>query len=272
MRPFVLATILVSACSPAPPAPRAVLVPLPAGAGPEVPRWSITSDPARASVWIDGVDTRTRTPATFAAPPAGKYTLRLALDGYADEIEVITQQPGYGLSLGRNLRPRSEVEHEAASQRAAARPVDEAAREATRRFLGDDLRRVRIEMVSSRSVSVPQVTVRVRGDGVSEVRWTWLGDDGEKVLPVTVGADEVKRIFEAAVSVGLVDVVGADRPGIPDEVTFGITVTNGSGASVSASKWDGDQHPRLDPIIALLTAVVRKLPPEVVRTLGYAGG
>jgi hypothetical protein len=236
---------------------------------PGVASWQITSDPSNAAVWIDGADTGARTPATFAAPPAGTYVVRLVLAGYADDTSEIQQREGVGLSLGRILRPREVVAKEEASRVAAQRPVDGPARQATRGFLGNDHARAQVLLESTRSISLPQLALLVRGDGTGKVTWTRLSDGTEQTVPIKVTADEVKGLFDEVIAQGFAEVVCVERLGMPDEVRVRITVTNTAGESKSAVKWSSDKHPRFDPVEARMAGAARKLPPEVRREIGY---
>lgn len=250
---------------PQPTAPRArTWTPLDPGS--TAPSWRIESTPPGAAVWIDGADTRARTPITFPAPPAGKYAVRFVLDGHADENVEVAQQEGYGLSLGRHLRPRDVVAREEASRIAAQRPVDEKAREATRRFLGDPAQAT-VRLERDVSLGIPEVTLRVGGDGAGEVSWTWLQPPTVKRAAFRLAASEVRRLFDTVVAQGFADVVGAQRPGVPDEVTYRITLTNGAGQTHSAQKWADDAHPRFDAVLRELLHAAKKLAPEARREI-----
>jgi hypothetical protein len=242
---------------------------LPAGAPRDGTEWSIESTPPGARIWFDGADTGARTPALFLSPSPGKHEIRLTLEGYADDVDAIVQREGVGLSYGRNLRPRAEVEHEAETRRAAQRPVDEAAREATRRFLGPDVTRVEVRLDRGASIGLPPATLVVRGDGASKVSWLGADQRHEQSAPVRAGPGEVRAIFEALVAQGFTGVVGDGRRGVPDEVHVSITVTNASGATSTAAKWWDDPHPRFDPVLNTLLRVVETLPPEVRRQAGF---
>lgn len=269
-----IAALVLSACGaagpvaePAPPPP--ALAPARSPSRERHVTWEIRSDPAGAAIWIDGVDTRARTPATLPAPPAGKHTVRLVLAGYADEIVEHWQQPEVGLSLGRIFRAEEVVAREEASRREAERPVDEAAREATRRLLAGDRRKVTVRLQLSASINAPSVDIALRGDGAAEVSWARIPDRMVRVERVRLAADEVQRILDALVEQGFAEVVGRERPGVPDEVRVRLTVSGPAGAAHTAEKWENDAHPRLDPVLRAIAAVPRKLPAELRRETGY---
>jgi hypothetical protein len=269
----VLVLALAGTCSAPPvvhtaantPVRSSALRPWPQGVPTDGTHWVIESTPSGAAIWCDGVDTGARTPTTFAPPPPGKHVVKLTLDGYADDKTELNQVAGTGLSLGRGLRPRADVEREEASQRAAHRPVDEAAREATRSFLGSDLTHAEVKLERGPNISFPPVTVMIRGDGSGKVTWMPMPDMHEHSVTLRASPEDVRGIFDALVAQGFADVVGAERMPVPDEFKVRIEVTSASGAAVSAEKWWNDEHARFDPVVNAVLRVVATLPMDVRR-------
>jgi hypothetical protein len=248
--------------------PRAGLPP--STGSPREVTWIITSTPPGAAIWFDGADTGARTPATFGQPAPGRHSVRLVLDGYADDVSDLHQVADVGLSLGRGLRPKAEVEHEEETRVASKRPVDEAARAATRAFLGKDLARASVTYERSPSISALPFTVHIKGGGAGELEWMSLkGGSGVRRVAFRVDAADVRGILDALVAQGFSEVVGAERPGVPDEVRLRVTIQNAKGAHISAEKWASDDHARFDAVLDAIVVVMHKLPAEARREIGY---
>jgi hypothetical protein len=231
--------------------------------------WTITSTPSGAAIWFDGKDTGARTPATFGQPAVGRHSVRLVLDGYADEVTEVIHEQDVGRSLGLGLRPRADVEREERTRAASKRAVDEAARAATRELLGKNLARASFAYERSPSIGAVPFTIRVRGDGAGELTWFRRNGKGPRTLELRADAPDVRAVFDAVVAQGFAGVVCAERPGVPDEVRLRVTLTNDEGGAWSAEKWASDADARFDAVLDAILVIVRKLPADVRRELGY---
>jgi DnaJ-class molecular chaperone len=70
----------------------------------------VTSDPAGASVFLDDERTpRGKTPVVLKGVPRGRHTVRVTLDGYADEVKEVTAVPGRLNSVAFKLVAASDA-------------------------------------------------------------------------------------------------------------------------------------------------------------------
>jgi hypothetical protein len=226
------------------------------------PSWNIESTPAGAAIWIDGADTGAKTPARFEVPPPGKHEIRLVMSGYADDVSDLTQVEDHGLSFVRILRKKVDVDREQASLVASRKVVDEAAREATRKFFGSDLSRAEIKLDRGGSIGLPPATLQLRGDGTGTVSWAKDVSQTQS-HPIKIAPGEARRLFDVVIAQGFAEMVCAERLGIPDEVRHRITITSATGSSRACEKWDGDAHARFDAVLAAARRVIALLPPAV---------
>lgn len=64
----------------------------------------VNSDPAGAEVWMDGMNTRQKTPARISLDKAGKHTFVLKKEGYLEETTTANLQTGQTFQLAPSLR------------------------------------------------------------------------------------------------------------------------------------------------------------------------
>ncbi|RLB54785.1 MAG: hypothetical protein DRJ42_08085 [Deltaproteobacteria bacterium] len=107
--------------------------------------------------------------------------------------------------------------------------------------------------------------VHLLGSGVGAVRA--MAGNMERRFPLDVGLAGARAVFELAVEIGFLELAVDPRPGVPDETSYGLALTNASGERHALRKWARDSNPPFER----LRAALNELAKETSKTAEYQG-
>jgi hypothetical protein len=227
--------------------------------GERVFTFKVSSHPPGARIFVDEADTGLCTPARLRPPPPGRHLIRLTLEGHRDAEHWHEQEKGAGLDLSLGLESLTDAAARRKLEEDAARPVDEAAREHTRAFLGSekDRLRARIAAVRHTTYGLGELALTVHGDGrVTARHLDFASPRKTHESSARLEVDEVRQLFDAFVEEAFTKLVVAPHCGVPDELFFTIELSNAKGEAHQVGKFVGADHRRFTRLLDLVHEAV----------------
>lgn len=227
--------------------------------------WKIKSQPSGARIWINGVDAGSTTPARFRAPPVGKHTIRLVLDGHLDHEDTIEQcGPQHGLDWTCQLTSVATNREREDAARDGTRVPGAAERERTRAFIGDR-KGATVTVHRHTTYGLGGLTIIVHGDGRVELHKRGWARERDRDHRFRLADGDVDRVIDALIEHAFTEMNVGRNPGMPDELYISLALAGDAGEH-QLGKFGSSPHPRFDALVATIVAVVAAHVPARLRS------
>ena len=220
-------------------------------------RWIISTTPPGAVVFLNGVSLGF-TPLEIEPPKPGRYRLRVELEGYQAQEELIVAVNEDGRRIHRPLT--------VAAVKTPLRPQelaygtwtpDPAARDRTRTFLGD-FRHARAYFDRESAPERGGLSIGIDGDGVAMLRKEASRNEPKRTARVQLQDEDIERFFNAFVKDAFLDMGFPEVLAPPGTVGVVIELINGTSTKHRVSRYGHPGHDGFDRLIATFKEVTWK--------------
>jgi hypothetical protein len=221
------------------------------------PRWTLTSEPPGAELWVNGKATGLVTPVEVAVPPPGKYHCELRLPDHVSVVHDFKQDPGNcSWTWGGHLVSLASLDTLERMAADAERPPTAEERAKTRELMGP-FKRARIHVVRQTTYGLGGVKIDLGGNGKVAIAHTpWGEQQKPRSLGLDVDATTTKQLFDAFIAAAFASIVIPPHTGVPDELHYELALAGASGTTHRLAKFVTAKHRRFDELLHLVLRTV----------------